>query len=76
LTLTEKDFRKRSKNGGDGGTGVCMQEGTTSRVKAADRPWWVLWFFRQSVYNALPDGWRATLGMTATPTVFCTSLPP
>jgi hypothetical protein len=37
-TLTEKDFRKRSKNGGDGGTVVCMREGTTSRVMAADRP--------------------------------------
>jgi len=29
--------RKRSKNGGDGGTGVYMREGTTSRVTAADR---------------------------------------
>ena len=27
----------RSKNGGDGGTSVYMQEGTTSRVRAADR---------------------------------------
>ena len=29
----------RSKNGGDGGTGVYMREGTTSRVTAADRPY-------------------------------------
>jgi hypothetical protein len=28
--------RKRSKNGGDGGTGVYMREGTTSRVMTAD----------------------------------------
>jgi hypothetical protein len=35
-TLTEKNFRKRSRNGGDGGTGVCMREGTTSRMMAAD----------------------------------------
>jgi hypothetical protein len=31
--------RKRSKNGGDGGTGVSMWEGTTSRVMVADRPY-------------------------------------
>jgi hypothetical protein len=31
--------RKGSRNGGDGGTGVYMQEGTTSRVIAADRPY-------------------------------------
>jgi hypothetical protein len=30
---------KRSKTGGDGGTGVYMLEGTTSRVMAADRPY-------------------------------------
>jgi hypothetical protein len=29
----------RSKNGGYGGTGVYMREGTTSRVMAADRPY-------------------------------------
>jgi hypothetical protein len=29
--------RKRSRNGGDGGTGVYMREGTTSRAMAADR---------------------------------------
>jgi len=38
-TLIEKDFRKRSKNGGDGGTGVYVSEGTTWRVMAADRPY-------------------------------------
>jgi hypothetical protein len=31
--------RSRSKNGGDGGTGVYVREGTTSRVMAADRPY-------------------------------------
>jgi hypothetical protein len=36
-TLREKDFRKRSKNGGDCGTGVYMREGTTSRMMAADK---------------------------------------
>jgi uncharacterized protein YaaQ len=36
--LTKKNYRKRSKNGGGGGTGVYMREGTTSRVMAADRP--------------------------------------
>jgi hypothetical protein len=29
--------RSRSKNGGDGGTGVYIRDGTTSRVTAADR---------------------------------------
>jgi len=38
LTLWYKrTSRKRSKNVGDGGTGVCMREETTSRVTAADR---------------------------------------
>ena len=38
LTLSHKrTSRMRSKNGGDGGTGVYMREGTTSRVTAADR---------------------------------------
>ena len=40
LTLKQKrTSRKRSKNGGDGGTGVYMREGTTSRVTAAERPY-------------------------------------
>jgi hypothetical protein len=37
-TLTEKDFQEEFQNGGDGGTGVYMREGTTSRVMEADRP--------------------------------------
>ena len=38
LTLWQiRTFRKRSENGGDGGTGVYIREGTTSRVTAADR---------------------------------------
>jgi len=40
LTLSQKrTSRMRSKNGGDGGTGVYMREGTTSRVTAANRPY-------------------------------------
>jgi len=38
VTLTEKTSTKRSRNGGDGGNGVYMQEGNTSRVTAVDRP--------------------------------------
>ena len=38
-TLREKTSRKRSKNGGDDGTGVYMREGNTSRVTMADRPY-------------------------------------
>jgi hypothetical protein len=38
-TLTEKDFQEAFQNGGDGGTGVYMREGTTSRLMAADRPY-------------------------------------
>jgi hypothetical protein len=39
LTFWQKrTSRKRPKNGGDGGTGVYMREGTTSRVITADRP--------------------------------------
>jgi len=40
LTLWQKrTSRKRSKYGGDDGTGVYMREETTSRVTAADRPY-------------------------------------
>jgi hypothetical protein len=35
--LTEKDFQEAFQNGGDGGTGVYMREGTTSTVMAAER---------------------------------------
>ena len=38
-TLTEKEFQEAFKNGGDGGTGVYIREGTTSRVTSADRPY-------------------------------------
>jgi hypothetical protein len=39
LTLWQKrTYRKHSKNGGDGGIGVYMREGTTLRVMAASRP--------------------------------------
>jgi len=44
--------RKRSKNEGDGGTGVYMREWTTSRVTAADRPYGELYdFYRVSPEN-------------------------
>jgi hypothetical protein len=36
-TLREKDFQETFKNGGDGGTGVYMGEGTTWRVIATNR---------------------------------------
>jgi hypothetical protein len=35
----KRTSRKRSKNGGDDGTGVYMREGITSRVMVADRPY-------------------------------------
>jgi hypothetical protein len=38
LTLRQKrTSRKRSKNGGDGSTGVYMRKGTTSRMTAAGK---------------------------------------
>jgi hypothetical protein len=43
-TLTEKTSRKRSKNEGDGRTGVYMREETTSMFMAADRPYGELYF--------------------------------
>jgi len=49
--VIEKDFRKRSKNEGDGGTGVYMREGTTSRVTAACRPYCEFYDF----YNDSPE---------------------
>jgi hypothetical protein len=39
VTLREKDIQECSKNGGDGGTGIYMQEGTILRVMEADRPY-------------------------------------
>jgi hypothetical protein len=53
-TLTVKDFRKRSKNGGDGGTGVYIREGTTSRVIAADSGFY-------NFYSVIPDYFGYTL---------------
>jgi hypothetical protein len=50
-TLTEKDFQEAFKNGGDGGTGVCMREGTTSRVMAGDRPYGEFYDF----YSVSPE---------------------
>jgi hypothetical protein len=38
-TLTVKTSRKLSKNGGGGGIGIYMREGTASRVMVADRPY-------------------------------------
>jgi hypothetical protein len=42
---------KRSKNGGDVGTGVYMREGSTSRVLAADRPYGEFYNF----YSVSPE---------------------
>ena len=46
----------RSKNGGDGGTGVYMREGTTSRVTAADRTYSKFYDF----YSARPENFGST----------------
>jgi hypothetical protein len=57
-TLWQKrNSRKRSKNGGDGGTGVYMREGTTSRMMAADRPYGEFHDF----YSFSPEYFRYTL---------------
>jgi hypothetical protein len=50
-TLTEKNFRKRSKNGGDSGIGVYMWEGTTSRVMMSVRPYGEFYDFTVPVQN-------------------------
>jgi hypothetical protein len=39
------------KNGGNGGTGVYMREGTASRVMAADRPYGVFY----DIYGVSPE---------------------
>jgi hypothetical protein len=49
--LAEKTSRKRSINAGDGGTGVYMREGTTSRIMAADRPYGEFYDF----YSVCPE---------------------
>ena len=46
----------RSKHGGDGGTGVYMWEGTTSRVTAADRPYGEFYGF----YSVSPENFGST----------------
>ena len=46
----------RSKHGGDGGTGVYMREGTTSRVTAADRPYGEFYGF----YSVSPENFGST----------------
>ena len=46
----------RSKNGGDGGTGVYMREGTTSRVTAADRTYGKCYDF----YSVSPENFGST----------------
>jgi hypothetical protein len=43
--------RKRSKNGGDGGTNVYIREEITSRVMAADRPYGEFYDF----YSVSPE---------------------
>jgi transposase len=50
-TLTENGFQERSKNGGDGDTGVYMRDGTTSRMMAADRPYGEFYYF----YSVCPQ---------------------
>ena len=46
----------RSKNGGDGGTGVYMRGGTTSRVTAADRTYSKFYDF----YSVSPENFGST----------------
>jgi hypothetical protein len=49
--------RKRSKDGGDGGTDVYMRKGTTSGVMVADRPYGVVYDF----YSVSPEYFGYTL---------------
>jgi len=57
LTLSQKiTSRMRSKNGGDGGTGAYMREGTTSRVTAADRTYGKFYDF----YSVSPENFGST----------------
>ena len=65
-TLWQKmSSRKRSKNGGDGGTGVYVREGTTSRMMAANRPNGEFWDFYVSPenlkYHLVMKFWRPAL---------------
>ena len=64
LTLWQKrTSRKRSKNEWDGGTGVYMREGTTSRVTAADRPYGEFYDF----YSVSPENFGSTLVYSTPP---------
>jgi hypothetical protein len=56
-TDTKRASRKRSKNEGDGGTGVYMWEGTTSRVMAAE------WLYGEfyDFYSVIPEYFGYTL---------------
>jgi len=56
-TLTKKDFQEAFQNGGDGGTGVYMWEGTTSRVMVADMPYSKFYDF----YSVSPENFGSTL---------------
>jgi hypothetical protein len=47
----KRTSRKRSKNGGDGGTSVYMRERITSRVMAADRSYGELY----NIYSVSPE---------------------
>jgi hypothetical protein len=51
LDTDRKGLPGNSKNEGDGGTGVYMREGSTSRVMAADRPYGEFYDFTASVRN-------------------------
>jgi hypothetical protein len=50
-TVRGKDFKKAFQKGGDGGTGVYMWEGTTSRVMVSDRPYGAV----HDVYRISPE---------------------
>jgi hypothetical protein len=49
--LTERDFQEVFQNGGDSGTAVYMQEGTTLRVMVTDRPYGEFYDF----YSVSPE---------------------
>jgi hypothetical protein len=55
--LTPCELLPISKNGGDGGIGVYMREGTTLRVMAADRPYGEFYDF----YSVSPEYFGHTL---------------
>jgi hypothetical protein len=59
-------FENRSKNGRDGGTGVYMWEGTTSRVTAADRPYGEFYNF----YSVSPENFGSTLVAAVTLAIY------